>query len=147
MRQKIQKICWCYQYFGLMALGGIKGAKMGITQMAQRIKQIHPDYVLIFKVGAFYNTFGKDSYIIASTFDYMIKRTKNVPTCGFSKMQFQGDLVYKFERFARNKYDSAIYKIKLKLNGVRVLSARENISTDASGVLMDYPMYFLCYKY
>ena len=30
--------------------GGIKGAKMGITQMAQRIKQIHPDYVLIFKV-------------------------------------------------------------------------------------------------
>ena len=65
--------------------GGIKGAKMGITQMAQRIKQIHPDYVLIFKVGAFCNTFGKDSYIIASTFDYMIKRTKNVPTCGFSK--------------------------------------------------------------
>ena len=35
--------------------GGIKGAKMGITQMAQRIKQIHPDYVLIFKVGAFCN--------------------------------------------------------------------------------------------
>ena len=28
---------------------------MGITQMAQRIKQIHPDYVLIFKVGAFCN--------------------------------------------------------------------------------------------
>ena len=32
--------------------------------MAQRIKQIHPDYVLIFKVGAFCNTFGKDSYIM-----------------------------------------------------------------------------------
>lgn len=62
-----------------------KGAKMGITQMAQRIKQIHPDYVVIFKVGAFCNTFGKDSYIIASTFNYIIKTINNIPTCGFSK--------------------------------------------------------------
>lgn len=53
------------------------------------------------------------------------------------KKQFQGVLVYQLDRFARNKYDSAIYKRKLKLNGVRVLSARENISTDASGVLME----------
>ena len=28
---------------------------MGITQMSQRIKQIHPDYVLIFKGGTFCN--------------------------------------------------------------------------------------------
>ena len=62
--------------------GGIKGAKMGITQMAQRIKQIHPDYVLIFKVGAFCNTFGKDSYIIAPTFDYMI-----VLNCSYLAME------------------------------------------------------------
>jgi hypothetical protein len=68
--------------------GGIKGAKMGITQMAQRIKQIHPDYVLIFKVGAFCNTFGKDSYIIASTFDYMIKRKKMFLLVAFLKKYF-----------------------------------------------------------
>ena len=66
--------------------GGIKGAKMGITQMAQRIKQIHPDYVLIFKVGAFCNTFGKDSYIIASTFDYMI-----VLNCSYLAMERKND--------------------------------------------------------
>lgn len=50
---------------------------------------------------------------------------------------FDSVLVYQLDRFARNKYDSAIYKKKLKDNGVRVLSARENITNDASGVLME----------
>ena len=54
-----------------------------------------------------------------------------------SKKQFQGVLVYQLDRFARNRYDSAIYKAKLKKNGVRVLSARENISDDASGILVE----------
>ena len=54
-----------------------------------------------------------------------------------AKRQFQGVIVYQLDRFARNRYDSATYKTKLKKNGVRVLSARENISDDASGVLME----------
>ena len=54
-----------------------------------------------------------------------------------AKRQFGGVLVYQLDRFARNRYDSATYKAKLKKNGVRVLSARENISDDASGVLME----------
>ena len=53
------------------------------------------------------------------------------------KKQFQAVLVYQLDRFARNRYDSAIYKAKLKKNGVRVLSARENISDDASGILVE----------
>jgi DNA invertase Pin-like site-specific DNA recombinase len=53
------------------------------------------------------------------------------------KRQFQGVLVYQLDRFARNRYDSATYKARLKKNGVKVLSARENISDDASGVLME----------
>lgn len=53
------------------------------------------------------------------------------------KKLFQAVLVYQLDRFARNRYDSAIYKAKLKKNGIRVLSARENISDDASGVLME----------
>ena len=53
------------------------------------------------------------------------------------KRQFQAVLVYQLDRFARNRYDSATYKAKLKKNGVKVLSARENISDDASGVLME----------
>lgn len=48
------------------------------------------------------------------------------------KHTFEGVLVYQLDRFARNRYDSAINKAKLKKNGVRVISARENISDDAS---------------
>ena len=54
-----------------------------------------------------------------------------------AKRQFQAVLVYQLDRFARNRYDSATYKAKLKKNGVKVLSARENITDDASGVLME----------
>lgn len=57
---------------------------MSVIQMAQRIKQIHPEYVVIYKIGAFCNTFGKDSYIISSNFNYELKSTKDIPTCGFS---------------------------------------------------------------
>lgn len=46
-------------------------------------------------------------------------------------------IVYAFDRFARDRYDSAIYKRQLKLNGVKVLSATEPISDDPSGVLME----------
>ena len=53
------------------------------------------------------------------------------------KHTFEGVLVYQLDRFARNRYDSAIYKAKLKKNGVRVLSAKENISDDASGILIE----------
>lgn len=54
-----------------------------------------------------------------------------------NKKYFQGVLVYQLDRFARNRYDSATYKNKLKKNNVRVFSAKENISDDASGVLME----------
>lgn len=54
-----------------------------------------------------------------------------------NKKHFNGILVYQLDRFARNRYDSATYKAKLKKNNVRVLSAKENISDDASGILME----------
>ena len=54
-----------------------------------------------------------------------------------NKHCFQAVLCYQFDRFARNRYDSATNKSKLKKNGVKVISARENISEDASGVLME----------
>ena len=50
---------------------------------------------------------------------------------------FQHVIVYQLDRFARNRYDSATYKAKLKKNGVRVLSAKENITDDASGILIE----------
>lgn len=53
------------------------------------------------------------------------------------KKHFQYILVYQLDRFTRNRYDSAKYKHILKKNGVRVISARENISDDASGILVE----------
>lgn len=53
------------------------------------------------------------------------------------KKNFSGVLVYQLDRFARNKYDSAIYKKQLKDVGIRVLSAKENISNDPAGMMLE----------
>lgn len=54
-----------------------------------------------------------------------------------SKKIFQGIIVYQLDRFARNRFDSAHYKNILKKNGVSVISARETITDDASGILVE----------
>ncbi len=46
-------------------------------------------------------------------------------------------LVWKIDRFARNRYDSAHYKHILKKNGVKVLSAKEYISEGAEGIILE----------
>ena len=43
---------------------------------------------------------------------------------------FDAVIVYKLDRFARSRYDSATYKYRLKRNGVQLISATENISND-----------------
>ncbi len=45
-------------------------------------------------------------------------------------------LVWKLDRFARNRYDSAHYKALLKKNGVRVVSAKETISDGPEGIIL-----------
>ena len=66
------------------------------------------------------------------------KRPKFLQMIEDSKRKgFQFVVVYQLDRFARNRYDSATYKAKLKKNGVRVLSAKENITDDASGILIE----------
>ena len=46
-------------------------------------------------------------------------------------------LVWKLDRFSRNRYDSIIYKHTLKKNGVRLVSVNEPISESAEGVLLE----------
>lgn len=53
------------------------------------------------------------------------------------KHLFDAVVVYKLDRFARNRYDSATYKARLKKNGVRVISATENISDNPEGVILE----------
>lgn len=53
------------------------------------------------------------------------------------KGQFQVVIVWKLDRFARNRYDSAIYKAKLKKYGVRVVSVMENITDSPEGIILE----------
>ena len=45
------------------------------------------------------------------------------------KGQFEAVIMYTLDRFARNRYDSAIYKAKLKKHGVRVFYAKQPMPT------------------
>lgn len=57
---------------------------MGLVEETKRIKEVHPNYILLFKSGEFYKAFGKDAYILSNLFGYKIKMVKdNVATCGF----------------------------------------------------------------
>jgi len=54
--------------------------------------------------------------------------------------QWDAIIVYELDRFSRNRYDSAIYKAKLKKNGVRVMSAKERITNnpdDPTSIIME----------
>ena len=53
------------------------------------------------------------------------------------KRAFEAVLVWKTDRFARNRYDSAIYKNRLKKNGVKVLYAKENIPDGPEGIILE----------
>ena len=69
-------------------------------------------------------------------------RTDNRPE--FQKMitdsaqkQFDVVLVWKLDRFARNRADSAMYRAILKRNYVKVVSAKENISEGPEGIILE----------
>ncbi|MDR0696108.1 MAG: recombinase family protein [Christensenellaceae bacterium] len=54
-----------------------------------------------------------------------------------STRTFQYIIVYKMDRFARNRNESRIFKSELERHGVRVLSATENITDDEGGELYE----------
>ena len=61
-------------------------------------------------------------------FQRMVKESAN--------KAFEVVLVWKLDRFARDRYDSAYYKRVLRKNGVKVVSATEAISEGAEGILL-----------
>ena len=54
-----------------------------------------------------------------------------------NKKLFDIVLVWKLDRFARNRYDSARYKTQLKKNGVKLMSATEIISEGPEGIILE----------
>ena len=53
------------------------------------------------------------------------------------KRLFDVVLVWKLDRFSRDRYDSAYYKHILKKNGVRVVSAKEAIADGPEGIILE----------
>lgn len=54
-----------------------------------------------------------------------------------SKHQWDMVLVYKLDRFSRDKYESTIHKHTLKENGVKLVSAMENIPDSPEGIILE----------
>jgi len=53
------------------------------------------------------------------------------------KKNFKFVIVWKLDRFARNRYDSADYRRKLKRCGVKLLSATEGITDTPEGIILE----------
>lgn len=64
-------------------------------------------------------------------FQGMIKFCEN-DTTGISMV-----IVHKLDRFSRDKYDSAMYKQKLKLKGIRVVSVLENLDNSPESLILE----------
>lgn len=59
---------------------------MKLENTIKVIKRIHPEDIVLLKVGTFYHTYSKDAYIISYLFNYQIKKVEeNYSTCGFPK--------------------------------------------------------------
>ena len=51
--------------------------------------------------------------------------------------EWQNIIVYKLDRFSRNKYETAKYKKILKDNGIKLISAMENIPDTPEGIILE----------
>ncbi len=85
----------------------------------------------------------KDMTVIGTYIDRaMSAKTDNRPEfqrmiAESGKNMFDTVIVWKLDRFARNRYDSARYKMQLRKNGVKVVSATEVISEGAEGIILE----------
>lgn len=53
------------------------------------------------------------------------------------KGHFQAIIMYTLDRFARNRYDSAMYKAKLRKNGVRLYYTEQSITDEPEGIILE----------
>ena len=54
-----------------------------------------------------------------------------------NKKQWDYVLVYKLDRFSRNKYETTIHKHTLATNGIKLISAMENIPDTPEGIILE----------
>ena len=85
-----------------------------------------------------------NGYIIVDTYIDRARSGRNDRRVEFQRLmaesvhrQWEAVIVYKGDRFARNRRDAQNYKKRLKDNGVRVISATEYIPESPEGILME----------
>lgn len=86
----------------------------------------------------------KNGYLIVGEYCDKALSGKTDNRAAFQKMikdaksnKFEYVLVYKLDRFARNRYDSAMYKNILKKHNIKVVSIKENISDSPEGIILE----------
>lgn len=86
----------------------------------------------------------RNGYTIVSSYIDRAKSAKTANRPQFlqmisdsAKSLFDFVLVYKLDRFSRNRYDSAFYKHKLKQNYVQVVSATECLSDNPESIITE----------
>lgn len=86
----------------------------------------------------------KNGYTIVNSYIDRAKSAKTANRPQFLQMisdstkgLFDFVLVYKLDRFSRNRYDSAFYKHKLKQNCVQVVSATECLSDNPESIITE----------
>ena len=84
------------------------------------------------------------NYLIVETYIDEAKSATNDRRPAFQKMIADSNkrifdilLVHKLDRFARNRYDSAVYKRELKKNGVSVYSVLENLDDSPESIMLE----------
>ena len=83
-------------------------------------------------------------YVLTNVYTDEAKTATTDHRAGFQKMiadsglnLFDVVIVHKFDRFARNRYDSASYKRKLKVNKVRLESILEQLDDSPESVILE----------
>ncbi len=86
----------------------------------------------------------REGYTVIGEYIDRAKSARNANRDDFQRMiadsekrLFDVVLVYKLDRFSRDRYDTLYYKKLLKNNGVRVVSATEYISPGSDGIVVE----------
>ena len=62
---------------------------MGIINIVKNVKEIHKEYVVLVRVGNFYNCYGRDAYIISYLLNYKISIVEEkIYNCSFPKSAY-----------------------------------------------------------
>jgi hypothetical protein len=114
--------------------------KTYFKELLERIREIRLSerwlYLQITDIFALSSDYDKDSAITHEFFGFIQNKLHYAITDSEKKL-FDIVIVWKLDRFSRDRYDSAHYKRLLGKNGAKVVSATEPISNDASGILLE----------